>query len=103
MTLVVETPSDWNYFADLDDGVTAEVFALIGDEVRSSGGESGVEVEHGFEVEVADGVIVRGGAGWEGADAAINFDTDEAASSEESASDGKMLAEVVIPVEGGTR
>jgi len=94
---------DRHDFADLDDRVTAEVFALIGDEVRSSGGESVVEVEHGFEIEMTDGVVVGGGAGWKGADAAVNFDANEAASSEEPARDGEMLAEVVIPVERGTR
>ena len=94
---------DRNDFANLDNGVSCVVLALVGDEVGGCGGQGGIEVEHGFEVEMADGVIVRWGAGWEGADAAIDFDPDESAGSEKTARDGEVLAEVVFPVKGGAR
>ena len=76
------------------------VLTLISDEVRGGGCESGVEVEHRFEVEMADGVVVGWSAGRKGADAAVYFDADESAGAEKPASDHKVLREVVVPVEG---
>ena len=54
-----------------------------------------------LEVEVADGVMVRGRAGREGADAAINFDADEAMGQKKPPRENEVRTEVVIPVEGG--
>src|SRR6185437_13380348 len=88
-------------FADLDYGFAAVVFALVGNEVGCGGGDGGVEVEHGFEIEMADGVVVRWRAGRKGADAAIDLDAHETARPEELAGEHKVRTEIVVPVEGG--
>ena len=63
--------------ADLYYAFAAVVFALIGDEFGSGGGERGIEVLHGLEIEVSDGVVIRRRSMWKGADAAVDFNADE--------------------------
>lgn len=94
------TRSDGYNLADLNNGFAGVVLSLISDEVWGGGCESSVEVEHRFEVEVADGVVVGWSAGRKRADAAVHFNSDEATGAEKPASDHKMLREVVVPVEG---
>jgi len=50
---------------------------------------------------MADGVMVGGRSGRESADAAIDFDADEAVGQKKPAGQHEMRTEVVIPVEGG--
>jgi len=88
-------------FADLHNGFAGVIFALICDQFRSGGGEGGIELQHGLEVQVADGVMVGGRPGREGSDAAIDFDADEAVGQKKPARQHEMRTEVVIPVEGG--
>ena len=92
--------SNRHNFADLDDAFAAVVFALVGDQFGSSCGKCGIKVQHGLEVEVSDGVMVRGGAGREGADAAVDFNAHETTGQEELAREHKVRAKVVVPIEG---
>ena len=94
-------PSNWYDFADLDHGFAAVVFALVGDEVGRCSCERAVEIQHCFEVQVANRVVVGGRAGRKGADAAIDLDADETAGSEKLACKDEVRAEIVLPVKGG--
>ena len=95
--------SDRHNLADLNYRVAGVVLSLISNEVGGGGCESCIEVEHRFEVEMTDGVIVGGSAGREGADAAVDFDANKSAGAEKPASDHKVLREVIPPVEDRAR
>jgi len=90
--------SNGNNFADLDYGFAAEVFPLVSNQFRRAGGERGVELQHGFEIEVTDGVVVRGRARRERADTAIYLDADQTTGQKELACQHEVRAQVVVPV-----
>ena len=92
--------SNRHNFADLHLRIAAVVFALVGDEFGCGGCEGIVELLHGLEVEVADGMVVRGRAGRKRADASIDLNADEASWPEQLARDDEVRTKVVLPVKG---
>ena len=99
MTGVIDTRSHRNDFADLHDAFAAVVLALVCDQVGGGGSESGVQLQHCLEIEVANGMVVGGCTGGKCGDAAIDLDADEASRMKDLASQDKVWTEVVIPVE----
>src|SRR6185437_13035742 len=87
------------YLTDLHDAGNISVVSLVGDEFGSGGCKRALEIGQRAEEEMSDCVVRRRRSRRKAADATVDFSADEPPGSEQFLRQGKMRAEIIVPVE----